>query len=102
MSISESEIRIAALEILAESPNGFMATADLIPALEEYFEPDGRDTEIIEGRADTYFSQKVRNLISHRESASGLTSTGYAIYDSRRRGLSITDAGRTFLRFGGD
>ena len=74
-----------------------MATENLIPTLEGTFEPEGHDAPIIEGRSDTFFSQKVRNLISHRNQGHGLVASGYATYDSRRRGLQITDAGRAAL-----
>lgn len=38
----------------------------LIKELEKELKPTGRDSEIISGRRDTYFSQKVRNLNSHK------------------------------------
>ena len=67
MSISEEEIRNAALYELSIAPNGKRTTTDLIDILTEKMKPTGKDAEIADGRADTYFSQKVRNLVSHRD-----------------------------------
>jgi hypothetical protein len=92
--ISEPDLVIPALRIMADRPDGFVSTADLIIELEALFQPTGKDAEIIPERADTYFSQKVRNLISHRT----LVRNGYATYDGGRRGSQITELGRNFLR----
>lgn len=71
-----------------------MTTTDLIAALDKQFEPTGEDAEILEGRSDTRFSQKVRNLVSHRGYPNGLETHGYAVYDKGRSGWTITLAGR--------
>ena len=92
--VSESDLTNPALRILAEQPDGFIHTSKLIEELEGFFAPVGKDAEIIDGRSDTYFSQKVRNLISHRNSGSNFIAKGYAEYDRSRRGLRITDLGR--------
>jgi predicted HNH restriction endonuclease len=44
--------------------------------LERLLKPEGQDAEILTGRNDTYFSQKVRNLVSHRT----LEKKGLATY----------------------
>lgn len=44
---------------------GKISTSKLISELEALLLPDGKDAEIINGRSDTYFSQKVRNLKAH-------------------------------------
>lgn len=50
---------------MSKSVNGFVSTSDLISGLTEVLHPTGVDAEILSGRSDTYFSQKVRNLKSH-------------------------------------
>ena len=95
--VHEADLVIPALRIMADRPGGFIATADLIPELEEVFNPTGRDAEIIPDRSDTYFSQKVRNLVSHRGSPSSFIATGFADYEDERRGLKITESGRDLL-----
>jgi DNA-binding transcriptional regulator YiaG len=95
--ISERDILGPALDFLNDSPGGFMMTSDLIKALEDQFAPEGDDAEILKHRSDTRFSQIVRNIVSHRKSATNLIGAGYAIYDKTRRGLQITDKGRLFL-----
>lgn len=95
--IHEADLVIPALRLAAERSEGFISTSDLIRELAEIFNPTGRDNEIIQGRSDTYFTQKVRNLVSHRHSENSFIANGFAEYDSRRRGIRITDAGRRLL-----
>jgi hypothetical protein len=96
--ITESDLVSPALRLAAERPDGFISTSDLVSELENIFNPGGRDAEIIDGRSDTFFSQKVRNMISHRYSSNSFIYNGYADYDEERRGLRITDVGRELLR----
>lgn len=100
--ISERDLVVPALEIMDGRPDGCVSTSDLIQELEDLFSPGGRDAEILEGRSDTYFSQKVRNMISHRHSPSSFIYKGYAEYDEDCRGLRITDKGRWLLQELGD
>ena len=62
---SESELIIPALKIISERPDG-ITTAELIIALREELKPSGSDVKPLKGRNDDAFSQKVRNLISHK------------------------------------
>ncbi len=55
----------------------------------------GQDAEILAGRNDTHFSQKVRNIIVHRKGESTMFALGYAEYTGD--GIQITDAGHRFL-----
>ena len=62
--------------------------------LEDLLHPAGVDLEILQGRNDTRFSQKVRNLKSHGR----LTENGWAREVGERRGSTIheiTDKGRS-------
>ena len=93
--ISESELVIPALKLLAESSNG-LNTSQLISGLEDLLHPSGDDLTILEGRRDTKFSQKVRNLTSHNT----LVNRGYAVRaDGRNQPYRITHEGRVaYLR----
>lgn len=93
--VRERDLIIPALQAAAARPGGYIATADLIPELEGVLEPEGQDAEVLAGRHDTYFSQKVRNLVSHRESSTSMFKKGYAEYTGD--GIRITDVGRAFL-----
>jgi hypothetical protein len=62
---SERELVLPALVLLDLSQAG-LTTSDLIRELTTILRPDGHDGEILADRNDTYFSQKVRNLVSHR------------------------------------
>ena len=61
----EKELILPALSILESKPDG-LTTTELIAALRERLKPEGKDTELLSGRKDDIFSQKVRNLISHK------------------------------------
>jgi hypothetical protein len=94
--VSETDLVVPALGLAAKRPTGEIATADLIAELGEIFHPSGQDAQILHSRHDTYFSQKVRNLISHRGSPSNFIANGYAEYSGE--GIRITDKGRKLLR----
>ncbi|MBR1944959.1 MAG: hypothetical protein IJ846_01515 [Alphaproteobacteria bacterium] len=64
--MSESEIAHKAKQIIEEK--GRMRISKLIDEMERAYPPSGQDADIITGRTDTYFSQKIRNLVSHRKS----------------------------------
>ena len=89
--ITESQLVLPALYLLSKSENGFVSTSDLITKLTEVMHPTGQDADILAGRADTYFSQKVRNLKSHDT----LQRQGYA--DNFEDGFKITPLGKTFV-----
>ena len=65
MPITEKELIVPALKLIAEQTKG-LSTTELINLLRQEINPVGRDAEILNGRNDDVFSQKVRNLISHK------------------------------------
>jgi hypothetical protein len=79
----------------AESPSGYISTAELIGVLETEFQPNGEDAEILPELDDTRFAQKVHNLVARRTSQTSMFGYGYAEYVDR--GIRITNAGRAFL-----
>ena len=92
MAYSEQDLIVPALEVMRDRPGG-VTTTQLIKELTRRLGPTGRDAEIIAGRRDTYFSQKVRNLKSHDT----LTSRGLATYEFRGK-WRITDKGLGFVQ----
>jgi len=72
--ITEKELILPALAVMTKY--GKVNTTELIKYLFEIMQPTGKDVEIIQGRNDTFFSQKVRNLKSHD------TLEGYADYNN--------------------
>ncbi|HXL64747.1 MAG TPA: hypothetical protein VN938_06795 [Xanthobacteraceae bacterium] len=96
--ISEADLLIPTLKILASKPNGKMDTSNLIMELEAHFKPTGHDAEIVEGRTDSYFSQIVRNMISHKNNPGNIIGEGFAIHTGTRQGLEITQSGRLHLK----
>ena|SRR5579871_543490 len=94
--ISEAELYLPALQAM-KSRGGFISTSDLIEELTSVMQPTGHDAEIIPGRHDTHFSQKVRNIISHRDGPGNIIHDGYAEYIQQDEGLEITGAGLAYL-----
>jgi len=92
---SEPELIIPALQFIRNNPNG-VTTTEMIEHLTNVLHPSGHDMEILQGRNDTHFSQKVRNLKSHNT----LTKNGWANYQRvGRNGLwTITTRGQQYLR----
>lgn len=95
--ISERELVVPTLRLLDDGNRGWMGTSDIIAHLTKLFAPSGQDAEILEGRSDTYFSQKVRNMISHRNQPSSFIHKGLAHY-REQSGLRISDEGRSTVR----
>ncbi len=89
---SEAELILPSLYMLDLS-GGFIKTKDLIVALTNRLTPTGKDATLIAGRNDTHFSQKVRNLVSHRT----LDNLGLADYIEPKSGLQITAKGTSHL-----
>lgn len=63
--ITENQLVLPALYLMSKTKNGIISTSELISKLADIMQPTGIDAEILDGRNDTYFSQKVRNLKSH-------------------------------------
>lgn len=88
---TESQLVLPALEAMSLRPNGYISTSELIRVLEKKLKPSGYDAEILDGRRDTHFSQKVRNLKSNRR----LLRYGWAHYVDG--GFVITPNGRAHV-----
>ena len=86
--ISEKELVLPALLLLARAKDAGLTTSEIIRGLRELLQPSGEDLEILAGRTDDKFSQKVRNLKSHDT----LTREGVATEDRGR--FRITPHGR--------
>ena len=89
--IKESQLVLPALYIMSKSGRGFITTSELITRLTTVMRPTGIDAQILSGRTDTYFSQKVRNLKSHDT----LARQNYAI--NHADGFQITHQGRAYV-----
>ena len=90
MRIQEKSLILPALYVI--SKKGSATTSDLIKELTIIFNPTGEDAEILSGRHDTKFSQKVRNLVSHRDGnmMKELTNFENGVY-------TLSDAGKVYL-----
>jgi hypothetical protein len=94
--ISERELVFPTLRLLDASDAGWMTTSKVIAHLTKLFSPSGQDAEILDQRSDTYFSQKVRNMISHRHQPSSFIHRGLVEYIES--GLRISEYGRATVR----
>lgn len=91
MRVEERMLILPALYIIKRRGNA--TTSDLQKELEIVFNPSGEDAAILAGRNDTKFSQKVRNLVSHRD------TNGMKEYTDFEDGVySLTKAGELYLQ----
>ena len=88
---TEEELVLPSLYLMSKSSDGHIHTSELIGQLLELMKPDGEDLEILSGRSDTKFSQRVRNLKSHNN----FERRGFAVY--RNEGFEINDEGINYL-----
>lgn len=91
MEYSEPELIIPALEVLMAFPEG-IDTAGVLVLLRDELQPSGHDLEILKDRNDDHFSQKVRNLRSHKT----LEKKGLATF--KNGNFRITENGRAYLQ----
>jgi hypothetical protein len=101
--VSEVDLVVPTLRLAAKKPGGKIKTSDLIQELTGLFNPTGKDAQIAKNRSDTYFSQKVRNLVSHKQGPSNVIGMGYADHftvpgNRRGGGIILTEEGRRFLK----
>jgi hypothetical protein len=95
LTYTESQIRDEALKELLAAPGCRLTTTQLIDRLSARLPISGRDAQIAYGRSDTYFSQKVRNLVSHRNQSTGLQARDLADYDANTESWTLTRLGRS-------
>lgn len=89
--ITESQLVLPALYLMSKSEFGAISTSNLITGLTDLMHPTGLDAQLLSGRTDTYFSQKVRNLKSHDT----FLRDNYA--ENIRGGFQITPKGQEFV-----
>ena len=92
--ITETELVLPSLYLMTLQ-GGAITTSELISKLRSIMKPTGEDLDILSGRSDDKFSQKVRNLKSHET----FERYGYANYKGGAKTgyVEITEAGREHL-----
>ena len=84
-----------ALLVMVQRPNYEISTSELIAELPNYVAlPEGTENNNT-SRRDSKFSQIVRNLKSHKDSATNFIKLGYA--EAIPRGFRATDKGHQFV-----
>jgi len=93
--ITETELILPSLYLMSLN-GGVITTSELIQKLRDIMKPVGEDLQILSGRADDKFSQKVRNLKAH----STFERFGYAEYKggARQGYVEITNDGKAHLK----
>ncbi|MFN8519593.1 MAG: hypothetical protein U0667_09480 [Chloroflexota bacterium] len=89
---SEPDLILPSLALLEEAPDG-LTTTQLRELLTEALRPEGHDAEL-SSHGDSYFTQKVRNLLGVRKT---LFVRGWAAYDPDEHLHVITPAGVEYL-----
>ncbi|MDC0415638.1 hypothetical protein OAM12_00070 [Candidatus Pelagibacter sp.] len=87
---TEADLIPFALQILNENPGG-VDTSKLIENLRQKMQPSEHDLEILSNRNDDKFSQKVRNLKSHKT----LENKNLAVFKDDK--FFITEEGKKYL-----
>jgi len=98
--ISERDLIIPALFCIRQSANQELSTTELQECLRRLLRPAGEDLELLDGRGDDKFSQKVRNLKSHNT----LERLGLCNYAARQWRLTelgevIAERNQDFLTY---
>jgi predicted HNH restriction endonuclease len=90
--ITESQLILPSLFLMSLSSTKGLSTAELIPKLRDLLKPSGEDLEILAGRNDDKFSQKVRNLKAHN------TFERYNFANYKSGVVTISSKGLTYLQ----
>lgn len=98
--IPEKDLFLPALYVIYRN-NGKVNTTKIIEALSFLFQPTGTDGELLQGRSDTKFSQKVRNLMGSHYTTNGMAShtnkdaDGY--FTLTAQGVKVVEDNEEFL-----
>jgi hypothetical protein len=99
--ISESEIGIAVLQILANNPDGTASVEKLNSELPHHVELSAIDQHPSDTRPnEKIWEQQIRNLKSHDGTTGNIFKEGF-VEQSSKGVWRITDAGRLYLKNGG-
>lgn len=93
--VTETALILPSLYLMSRC-QGTITTSTLIQRLREVMHPTGEDLELLSGRTDDKFSQKVRNLKAHNT----LERFGYAQYrmDTKNGYFTLTPRGKEHLQ----
>lgn len=90
--VRENDLKLPALRVIRE--RGQATTTEIKEALVDMFRPTGEDSEILAGRNDTKFTQKVRNLMGSHYETNGMME----LTDKDAKGsFTLTAAGEMYL-----
>lgn len=93
MRYTEKQIRKEIVRELRTTSDGRLTISELISRLSARLSPEGRDKDILKDRSDSYFSQKVRNTVSHRGQDTSLEQQQVASYSSAGESWNLTPYG---------
>lgn len=97
--VKESDVGLAALQVLAVKSTGEAEINELTRELPGYLDLSDEDRARSATRSnEEIWEQQVRNLVSHREAEGNVIAEGYADYIPKTHSLRITSAGRQHLK----
>lgn len=99
MTKTESEFTRPLLSYLSTFPEKFFSKSEYERYLREHFKDDikgSSDQDGLNNRNDDKFSQKVRNIVSHRDTSTNPICRGLIEYKPRV-GLKITKKGLKYI-----
>lgn len=99
--LTEADVNLAVLQVLAHSPNGRADVRSIVKAFPQYVKLEAVDKVRSDTRpGEELWEQQVRNLKSHDKTPGNIFAEGLAAHVSK--GVwEITDAGRLHLKHAG-
>lgn len=95
--VSETELGLAVLRVLASRPHGEASIAELVKGTPEFLKLSPADMAQSPTRQnEQIWEQRVRNLKSHDKTEGNILREGYAVRTGKGT-YQITDAGRKYL-----
>ena len=99
--ITENDLFLPALYVIYQNQKA--NTSQIKDALIEALHPTGEDNEILAGRADTKFSQKVRNLMGSHYSTNGMSThtnkDGAGYFTLTAQGAQAVEENERYLEY---
>jgi len=94
--ISEDDLLLPMLIELANSPDDWLSTSQLIEKLTLAMKPADEEAETLEDRTGAGIAEVVGSMISHQDSPGKIIREGYA--EHVNDGFKITEAGHKYLQ----
>jgi hypothetical protein len=102
MKLTEADMTLPVLRLLAKAPNGTMPMAEIKDQLEGILVFSAEDLAPSNSRPlEPAWRQIVGNITSHHDKGGNIIHEGLVEYISKSEGLKITEVGFAYLKYSG-